>query len=138
MHLLISIFCAFFISSSLPAITALPKSKVPKIINKIADQKSIKEKQESGYNLLNEYKKHVLTSVKNFSIQEKLALITENVKKILGKYADNTLVIRTRQQLTEYIDAAIKNEIIAVDTETNNSLVPITCKLMGPCIYTPG
>ena len=75
---------------------------------------------------------------KSISIQEKLALITENVKKILGKYADNTLVIRTRKQLTEYIDAAIKNEIIAVDTETNNSLVPITCKLMGLCIYTPG
>ena len=75
---------------------------------------------------------------KSISIQEKLALITENVKKILGKYADNTLVIRTRKQLTEYIDAAIKNEVIAVDTETNNSLVPITCKLMGPCIYTPG
>ena len=45
---------------------------------------------------------------KSISIQEKLALITENVKKILGKYADNTLVIRTRKQLTEYIDAAIR------------------------------
>ena len=75
---------------------------------------------------------------KTLSIQDKLAIITENVKKILGKYADNTLVIRTREQLTNYIDTAIKNGIIAVDTETNNSLQPITCKLMGPCLYTPG
>lgn len=30
------------------------------------------------------------------------------------------------------------NKDIAIDTETNNSLDPVTCKLMGPCIYTPG
>ena len=71
-------------------------------------------------------------------LADKLAIITENVKKILGRYADNTQVIKTREELTKYIDASIANGVIAVDTETNNSLQPITCKLMGPCLYTPG
>ena len=65
-------------------------------------------------------------------------MIEEEVIRILGVYREQTIVIRTREDLTKYIDAAITNEEIAIDTETNNSLVPLTCKLMGPCIYTPG
>ena len=75
---------------------------------------------------------------KTLSIKEKLSIIRENVVKILGRYKENTLVIKTRGDLTDYINKAIENGIIAVDTETNNSLDPITCKLMGPCLYTPG
>ena len=75
---------------------------------------------------------------KTLSIKEKLSIIRENVLKILGRYKENTLVIRDREDLTDYINKAIENGIIAVDTETNNSLDPITCKLMGPCLYTPG
>lgn len=75
---------------------------------------------------------------KKTSLKDKLLLINENVQKILGVYKEKTVVIHTREQLRDYIDAAIKNGIIAIDTETNNSLDPLTCKLMGPCIYTPG
>jgi hypothetical protein len=32
----------------------------------------------------------------------------------------------------------VENGVIAVDTETNNSLEPLTCKIMGLCLYTPG
>ena len=71
-------------------------------------------------------------------LEEQMNLIKTNVYRILGKYKDNTLVIKTKEQLDEYINASIENGIIAIDTETNNSLDPITCKLMGPCIYTPG
>ena len=73
-----------------------------------------------------------------FDIESELQAIYAEVYRILGKYKDNTIVIKTREQLTQYIDAAIENGEIAIDTETNNSLQPITCKLMGPCIYTPG
>lgn len=75
---------------------------------------------------------------KTIPVSEKIVLITENVHKILGKFADDTVVIKTREQLTQYIDKAISNGVIAIDTETNNSLDPISCKLMGGCIYTPG
>lgn len=75
---------------------------------------------------------------KSLGIKERLQMITENVLRILGVYKENTQVIRTKQELINYIDAALANGIIAIDTETNNSLIPLTCKLMGPCIYTPG
>ena len=73
-----------------------------------------------------------------YDLQAELEEIYSEVYRILGKYKENTIVIKTREQLTKYIDAAITNKEIAIDTETNNSLQPITCKLMGPCIYTPG
>lgn len=72
------------------------------------------------------------------SLKDRLELIRKEVVRVLGRYADNTQVIRTREDLHNYIDSAISNGIISIDTETNNSLEPITCKLMGPCIYTPG
>lgn len=75
---------------------------------------------------------------KKISLDEKLLMIEAEVNRILGKYKNDTIVIKTKEQLAQYIDAAIANNIIAIDTETNNSLDPITCKLMGPCIYTPG
>lgn len=72
------------------------------------------------------------------SITDKLKSIYDEVYRILGRYKENTIVIKTKEQLHEYIDSAISNNVIAIDTETNNSLQPLTCKLMGPCIYTPG
>ena len=75
---------------------------------------------------------------KTVPILEKLNIIRANVLRILGVYKDNTLVIKTKEQLHKYIDCALSNGVIAIDTETNNSLDPISCILMGPCIYTPG
>ena len=69
---------------------------------------------------------------------DRLRMIKTNVERILGRYAERTQVIRGIDEFREYIDKAIQNGEIAIDTETNNSLDPITCKLMGPCIYTPG
>lgn len=70
------------------------------------------------------------------NIQDTLEYISSEVYRILGKQKENTLVIRTIDDLHKYIDAAIHQGAIAVDTETDNSLDPITCKLMGACIYT--
>lgn len=75
---------------------------------------------------------------KKLSLQEKLVIIKENVLKILGKYKDDTLTITTERELIDYIDKAIANNFISVDTETDNSLDPLTCKLMGLCLHTYG
>ena len=75
---------------------------------------------------------------KKLSIQERLGVIRDKVIKILGKQIQNTVVIRTLDDFSAYIDKAIAKGIIAVDTETNNSLDPVTYKLMGPCLYVPG
>ena len=81
--------------------------------------------------------KKVNTS-KSLSLEENMKLVEVEVNRILGRFADNIKVIRDYNEFVSYIDKAIQNGEIAIDTETNNSLDPITCKLMGPCIYTPG
>ena len=107
---------------------ALQPQKQKKIIEKAAKPQKVKTTTE----------KVIKSKSSSVSIHDKLRLIKEEVLRILGVYKDQTVVIRTREDLTKYIDAAIVNGEIAIDTETNNSLVPLTCKLMGPCIYTPG
>lgn len=72
------------------------------------------------------------------SIMQRLSIITRNVYRILGKYRKNVQVIKTKQDLHNYITEAIRVGRIAVDTETNNSLDPVTCKLAGLCLYYPG
>lgn len=79
-----------------------------------------------------------VSTKKSMSIIERLSIISQEVLRVLGVYKDSTIVIRDRETLHNYIDVAISNGIIAIDTETNNSLDPITCLLMGGCIYTPG
>ena len=75
---------------------------------------------------------------KTTPLETKINFVVKNVLKVLGHYKDSTQVIKTREELHNYIDQSIKNGIIAIDTETNNSLDPLTCKLMGGCIYTLG
>ena len=101
-------------------------------------QKKIIEKAAKPQKVKTTTEKVIKSKSSSVSIHDKLRLIKEEVLRILGVYRDQTVVIRTREDLTKYIDAAIVNGEIAIDTETNNSLVPLTCKLMGPCIYTPG
>lgn len=76
-------------------------------------------------------------AVSKLSKEEQLSSIIEEVNRILGVYKERTVVIKSKEQLNEYISESIRNKIIAIDTETNNSLDPINCKLMGLCLYTP-
>lgn len=109
------------------------------------DEFNIEETPIKNKQLLNKLSKPKNTELteknlksKTLDIEDRLNIINTNVLRILGKQKDNILVIRDRQTLTNYIDKAIKYGRIAIDTETNNSLDPLTCKLMGPCIYTKG
>jgi DNA polymerase I-like protein with 3'-5' exonuclease and polymerase domains len=74
---------------------------------------------------------------KKISVEDKIALITEKVNRVLDKQKNNIIVINNRKDLSDYITNAISNNILAIDTETNSSLDPLTAKLMGVCIYTP-
>lgn len=97
-----------------------------KILNKIKDPKEVS---------LAGNKK--ITS-KKISTKDKILLIEENVNRILGQHKEDTLVIYDIKEFENYINIAIANGLIVLDTETNNSLDPITCKLMGLCLYTNG
>ena len=71
-------------------------------------------------------------------LEDRLAIIKDNVYKILGRQKDNTILIKTKEDLHAYMDAVIESGFLALDTETNNTLDYINCRLMGPCLYTPG
>ena len=106
----------------------IPKQQnTRKILNKIEKPKDILDKDPAK-----------IIKSKKISLEEKLKIIQEKVHNILGLYESNTIVIRCEKDFEDYISKCIENGIVAIDTETNNSLDPITCKIMGLCLYTPG
>lgn len=108
-----------------PEIELEISKKTKDIIEKIKNPKKVKVVKEKKINS------------KKLTVEEKVNLITEKVYKKLDKQKDNVVVIRTKKDLGDYITKSIANDIIAIDTETNNSLDPLTAKLMGLCVYTP-
>ena len=75
---------------------------------------------------------------KKVSLAEKLELIRVNVLEVLGKQKKNVVVIKDLESFEDYVTKAIQFGRIAVDTETNNSTDPMTCQLMGLCLYYEG
>ena len=106
------------------------KIKEPEVKELIKKAKAVKKDTEID--------PEKLLKSKNTSLMERLKIITENVNKVLGRQKNNIIVIKDEQTFDNYISEAIKSGRIAIDTETNNSTDPVTCKLMGPCFYYPG
>ena len=105
------------------------KEKTKKTLSKIASaEKTTVTKTKTGRTKVS----------KSLTKKERLDLITEEVLKQLGHYKDKTIVIKDFDTYINYIKEALHVGRIAIDTETNNSLDPITCKLMGLCLYYPG
>ena len=107
------------------------KPKAKDIVKKIK-----KEKTQTKSSAESQSAEKIVKS-KKISIEDKLNIISEEVKKVLAKQANNIICIRDKETFHNYISKCIDNKIVAIDTETNNSLDPITCKLMGLCLYTP-
>lgn len=103
-----------------------------KLVKKI-DPKTIALKSEEV-----DFDAEKILKSKKLSIHERLDVITDKVIKILGKQRQNVTVIRSLDDFSAYVDRCIQKGVIAIDTETNNSLDPVTCKLMGLCLYAPG
>ena len=76
-------------------------------------------------------------SISSMPLDDRLDYITKEVYKVLGRYKGFVKVIRTDDELRAYIDRAIEIDYLSFDTETNNSLDPLTGKLMGLCMYLP-
>lgn len=75
---------------------------------------------------------------KKVSLAEKLALIKVKVLEVLGKQKKNVIVIKDKVTFEDYVSKAIEFGRVAIDTETNNSTDPMTCQLMGLCLYYEG
>lgn len=74
-------------------------------------------------------------NLEKMPLNERLAYIENEVNKILGRYRKFVRVIRTEEDFDRYISKVNKVGYVAFDTETNNSLDPLTCKIMGLCFY---
>ena len=99
--------------------------------------KKIKKEKTQTKSLAESQSVEKIVKSKKISIEDKLNIINEEVKKVLAKQTDNIICIRDKETFHNYISKCIENKIVAIDTETNNSLDPVTCKLMGLCLYTP-
>ena len=75
---------------------------------------------------------------KKLTLEEKLEVIRRKVLEVLGKQRKNVIVIKDKETFEDYVSKAIEFGRIAVDTETNNSTDPMTCQLMGLCLYYEG
>ena len=103
-----------------------------KIPDKLTVQKKLKKvKEETKITKRNTIKI-------SLPLEEKLKIINEEVLKVLGKYRPNTFIIYKYSDLIDYINKCNDIGLISIDTETNNSLDPMTCKIMGLCLYAPG
>lgn len=76
-------------------------------------------------------------SVASMPLDERIRHIVAEVDKILGRYKGFVRVIYDEDEFREYISRAIAVDYLALDTETDNSLDPLTCKAMGLCLYMP-
>lgn len=72
---------------------------------------------------------------KGTSLISKIKTVYEQVQNKLGKYEGDFILVNTEEELDNYISESIKNDIIAIDTETTG-LDPITDQIVGLCIYT--
>lgn len=106
------------------------KEKTKRIVNKVK-----KERIAKGTISLTAEK---IVKSKTVGIDEKLKVVKDKVYSTLHKQLDNVIVIRDKQTLHNYLVKGLQFGRIAIDTETNNSLDPITCKLMGLCLYVKG
>lgn len=71
------------------------------------------------------------------SLIDRIKNIESMVQSKLGHYKDELMLVQTEEDLHAYIDKAIENGNIAIDTETTG-LDPFTCHIVGVCLYTPG
>lgn len=96
--------------------------------------------EEIKQQLIKVGKSHNVVKNKNLQtlpLDERLKLIQTEVYKILGRYKGFVKVIYNLDEAKTYFDKVVKAEILTLDTETNNSLDPVTCKIMGLCLYVP-
>ena len=71
-------------------------------------------------------------------LRDDLAGALPQVLEVLGRQRKNVVVIKTKEQFEDYVSKVIEFGRIAIDTETNNSTDPMTCQLMGLCLYYEG
>ena len=101
---------------------------------------NIEERKTDDASILKKAKaKKVATTTqrRGTTLLSQIRRIVETVDLYLGKYADETIIIRDIQTLHDYIGACLNNQQVSIDTETTG-LDPMVDIIVGVCLYTPG
>ena len=69
-------------------------------------------------------------------LSERIASAEVEVNRYFSKFKDDFLIIRTEEDLKNYVDLVIKDGIVAIDTETDG-LDTFNGTLAGICLYSP-
>lgn len=69
-------------------------------------------------------------------LSERIASAEVEVNRYFSKFKDDFLIIRTEEELKNYVDNIIKDGIVAIDTETDG-LDTFNGTLAGICLYSP-
>lgn len=75
-------------------------------------------------------------SVKGGGILSIVNTARKEVDEKLGHLKDKYIVISTKQELENYIDKCIQNDVVAIDTETTGLNI-MDDDIVGVCLYTP-
>lgn len=102
------------------------------------DLPNIPNNKDSDKSILNKTSKKVKPPVfkGGGTLLDKINQITREVESKLGDYKDRYKCIRTEEELTNYIDKCVQNNICALDTETTG-LDPMLDDIVGFSLYTP-
>lgn len=100
-------------------------------------RKSLKNHVSSVIEKSKKLNKAKTTTKKGTDSYTRLKNLCEMVEQKLAHLKDSFECIIDENRLKEYIDKAIENGYISIDTETTG-LDPITDEIVGGCIYTPG
>ena len=106
----------------------MPLFDLPPRSDKISDRAIAKKAKSS--------KKAPSTVRGGGGIATQIANIKAKVNKELGKFEEETLIIRDELELSTYISKAIAYGEIAIDTETTG-LDPLLDLCVGVCLYVP-
>lgn len=98
-------------------------------------KKPKKIKQEEDYSFLD------LVSAAGISLEHIESPLIQSkykeVKKALCGYRGFVRILRDEESVNRYFDIILRNGVVALDTETNNSLDVHDNKIVGLCLYTP-
>lgn len=116
----------------MPSLFDLPltrgsSSRDKDIVNKVKKQEVASSKYTAGVSI----------AVKGSGkLTDRIPALKAFVKSKFAGKEDEFLLIREEAKLKEYIDKAIENGVISIDTETTG-LDPILDHIVGLCLYTP-
>lgn len=107
---------SFFEDLDIPTVT---NSNIKDCLGKVTSSHKVKKTQR----------------VDSLPLDKKVEVVKEGVYKALGRYKGFVRVIDNDREFREYVSKIPNESLVAFDTETNQSLDPLTCKLMGMCFY---